>query len=220
MILTDGDDAGSKTELMVAAQIMYAIGQMLNVNMLKIIFIGVGVSQKAEQELMFLAKAGGENAEYYRVDDADIGAIFQKITVKLGLERRQNIVGVANSQGAAILINEEIKPFLALQQQNYSVLFNLDVSGSMAGNKWRSVCQAVARFTNFLGENDLIAAMVFNHEAKLLASMSANDPLFRKPQPTRPQSPYVVIYQQPGNQKPREEKPIQKSGEACKCEIM
>lgn len=106
VILTDGDDAGSKTELMVAAQIMYAIGQMLNVNMLKIIFIGVGVSQKAEQELMFLAKAGGENAEYYRVDDADIGTIFQKITVKLGLERRQNIIGVANSQGAAILINE------------------------------------------------------------------------------------------------------------------
>lgn len=67
-----------------------------------------------------------------------------------------------------------------MQQQNYSVLFNLDVSGSMSGNKWYSVCQAVARFTDFLGANDLISAMVFNHEAKLLASMSANDPLFKK----------------------------------------
>lgn len=88
-----------------AGQIMQAIGQLLQVNMLKIIFIGVGVSQKAELELKYLAKAGGENAEYYRVDNADIGSLFQKITVKIGLERRQNIIGVANRQGAAILIN-------------------------------------------------------------------------------------------------------------------
>lgn len=59
MILTDGDDAGSKTSLVEAVQVMYAIGQLLNVHMLKIILIGVGVSQKAEQEMMLLAKAGG-----------------------------------------------------------------------------------------------------------------------------------------------------------------
>ena len=64
---------------------MYAIGQLLNVRMLKVIFIGVGVSQKAEQEMQFLAKAGGENAEYYRADDTNIAAIFQRITIKLGL---------------------------------------------------------------------------------------------------------------------------------------
>lgn len=56
-----------------------------------------------------------------------------------------------------------------MQQQNYCVLFNLDVSGSMIGNKWYSVCQAVARFTNFLGQNDLISAMVFNDQPILLA---------------------------------------------------
>lgn len=89
-----------------AAEVMKAIGKLLHVNMLKIIFIGVGVSQKAEREMKYLAEAGGENAEYYRVDDADIGTIFKKITVKIGLERRQNIIGVANRQGAAILVNE------------------------------------------------------------------------------------------------------------------
>lgn len=85
VILTDGDDGSSKTTLMEAAQVMYAIGQLLNVNMLKVIFIGVGVSQKAEQEMQFLAKAGGENAEYFRVGDSDIASAFQRITVKLGL---------------------------------------------------------------------------------------------------------------------------------------
>ena len=92
-----------------------------------------------------------------------------------------------------------------MQQQNYSVLFNLDVSGSMIGNKWENVCQAVARFTSFLGQNDLIAAMVFNHEAKLLASMSANDPLFKK-EAFRPQTTVTISYRQANEQK-REEKP-------------
>lgn len=62
VILTDGDDAGSKTSLMDAVKVMYIIGQLVNVKMLKVIFIGVGVSGKAEQEMRLLAKAGGENA--------------------------------------------------------------------------------------------------------------------------------------------------------------
>lgn len=45
----------------------------------------------------------------------------------------------------------------------------------MAGQKWGSVCQSVSRFAGFLGENDLISAMVFNHEAKLLSTMNASD---------------------------------------------
>jgi uncharacterized protein YegL len=151
VILTDGDDAGSKTSLMDAVKVMYIIGQLVNVKMLKVIFIGVGVSQKAEQEMRLLAKAGGENAEYYSAGDANIAAIFQKITIKLGLEKRQNIIGVANNQGAAFLVREEINPFLAIQQQSYAVMLNLDVSGSMSGHKWNSVCQSVARFTNYLG---------------------------------------------------------------------
>ncbi len=145
--------------------------------------------------MRLLAKAGGENAEYYSAGDANIATVFQKITIKLGLEKRQNIIGVANERGAAFMVHEEVNPFLAIQRQNYAVMFNLDVSGSMSGIKWNSVCQSVARFTNFLGEGDIIAAMVFNHEAKLLVKMSANDELFGR----RAQSPprqYQVQQQQ------------------------
>jgi len=48
VILTDGDDAGSKVNLMDTLKTMYVIGQLLNVKFLKIILIGVGVSAKAE----------------------------------------------------------------------------------------------------------------------------------------------------------------------------
>lgn len=216
VILTDGDDAGSKTSLMDAVKVMYVIGQLVNVKMLKIIFIGVGVSQKAQQEMQLLAKAGGENAEYYSASDANIGAIFQRITVKLGLEKRQNIIGVANNQGAAFLVREEINPFLAIEQQSFAVLFNLDVSGSMSGQKWSSVCQSVSRFTNFLGDNDIIAAMVFNHEAKLLANMSPNDELF----PRRLPQPKPAYNQQQYNQPPRQERALGRQEKSCYCQLI
>ena len=48
----------------------------------------------------------------------------------------------------------------------------------MEGQKWRSVCQSVDQFVDFLGSGDLIASMVFNHEAKLLSKMSSEDTLF------------------------------------------
>ena len=48
VILTDGDDAGSKADLANTIQMIYAIGQLLNVKTLKIILVGVGVSGRAE----------------------------------------------------------------------------------------------------------------------------------------------------------------------------
>jgi hypothetical protein len=71
----------------------------------------------------------------------------------------------------------------------------------MSGQKWRSVCQSVQRFANFLGENDLISAMVFNGEAKLLASLSAKDPLFRKKPIQLP--PIVQVTTPPSNPQPQ-----------------
>jgi hypothetical protein len=85
VILTDGDDAGSKADLVTTIKMIYAIGQLLNVKTLKIILIGVGVSPKAENEMKQIARAGGENAEYFSVSEADIGRIFARITVSIGL---------------------------------------------------------------------------------------------------------------------------------------
>lgn len=113
--------------------------------------------------------------------EAEIEKIFQRITVNLGLQKRQQLVGIANKTGAAFFLQENVSPVLSLQMQNFAVLLNLDVSGSMAGQKWRSVCQSVDKFTDFLGERDLIAAMVFNHEAKLLSKLESDDDLFKQP---------------------------------------
>lgn len=67
VVLTDGVDCDSRCSLQEAAQIMSYIRQIFPVKTLKIIFIGVGVDYQAEQELLYLAKSGGDNSEYYHV---------------------------------------------------------------------------------------------------------------------------------------------------------
>lgn len=65
--------------------------------------------------------------------DADIDKIFQRITVNLGLQKRQELFGLASNQGAALFVQEKVSPVLSLCLQNFAVLFNLDVSSSMQG---------------------------------------------------------------------------------------
>lgn len=131
VVLTDGLDEHSKASLEATLGVMALIGQKINVKCLKIILIGVGVCAKAETELKLLAKAGGENAEYYSVGTAEIGKIFQRITVNLGLQKRQEIIGLSSNQGTALFVQQKVSPVLSLQMQNFAVLLNLDVSGSM-----------------------------------------------------------------------------------------
>lgn len=148
--------------------------------MLKIILIGVGVSAKAELELKTIAKAGGENAEYYSVNNAEIGRIFQRITVSLGLQERQEIIGIQSNQTTAIMMQTRRQPVIHVKKQNFAVLLNLDVSGSMEGAKWNSVCSSVDSFIDYLGEDDLVSAMVFNDEVKMLSKISTQDRLVKQ----------------------------------------
>ena len=91
--------------------------------------------------------------------------------MNLGLQKRQQVMAVAHQTGSAFFVQEKVSPVLKLQMQRFAVLLNLDVSSSMQGQKWRSVCQSVDKFADFLGEGDLMAAMVFNHESKMLSKL-------------------------------------------------
>ena len=87
---------------------------------------------------------------------------------------------------------------LSLQRQKFGILLNLDVSSSMSGAKWRRVCQSVDQFADFLGDGDLIAGMVFNHETQLLSKMDSDDKLFKNPN-QKAQQPKIVIQTGNGN---------------------
>lgn len=174
IVLTDGDDNASKTSLDDASAVMYTIGRTLNVSVLKTYFIGVDLlsNSKAAREIATLALSGGENAEYFNINEVQINEIFEKIKVGLGILQRTQMVGVASGNVAAVAYQKQIDPVLLVKKQKYVVLFTLDVSGSMSGSKWRRVCESVSRFTSFLGAEDLVGGIVFNDTVKIVLSQT------------------------------------------------
>jgi Mg-chelatase subunit ChlD len=170
VVLTDGDDNASKTILDDACAVMYAIGQTLKVSTLKTYFIGVDLApnSKAAREISALALSGGENADYFNINGVQINDIFEKIKVNVGLLQRTGMVGVASGNAAFVAYQQTVDPVIFVEKQRYVVLFTLDISGSMAGNKWTRVCESVEKFVSYLGNEDLVGAIVFNDTVKLL----------------------------------------------------
>ena len=41
----------------------------------------------------------------------------------------------------------------------------------MAGSKWNDLCASVKKFTDYLGNKDLIGAIVFNSDSKMLSKL-------------------------------------------------
>jgi hypothetical protein len=59
IVLIEGDDCGSKTDLASTIQLIYAIGQFLNFKSIKIMLIGVKVSPRVDSEIRKITEAGG-----------------------------------------------------------------------------------------------------------------------------------------------------------------
>lgn len=82
------------------------------------------------------------------------------------------MMGITSQQGQAFLVKKEVNPYLQFTVKNFAIMLNLDVSGSMDGKKWTSVCSSVTNFMAKLGNSDLVSALVFNDEVKNLTKMS------------------------------------------------
>lgn len=51
------------------------------------------------------------------------------------------------------------------------------------------------RFSDFLGERDLLAAMVFNNQSKLLSKMEEDDDLFKNPKAGQSKGGSTIVIQ-------------------------
>lgn len=91
------------------------------------------------------------------------------------------MMGITSQQGQAFLVKKEVNPYLKFTVKNFAIMLNLDVSGSMDGKKWTSVCSSVTNFMAKLGNSDLVSALVFNDEVKLLTKISEDDKVFARP---------------------------------------
>jgi len=174
IVLTDGEDNASKVKIEEACGLMALIGLTLNQSTIKTWFIGVDVNNNAQvvKDLTELSEIGGENADFVNISNIKIDEIFEKIRIDLGIQKKVTLAGAATNDMAVFEVNEEYQPYLAVKEQKFAVLFNLDISGSMAGPKWSKVCQSVDKFVRFLGDGDLVAGVVFNDKIDILTKPS------------------------------------------------
>ena len=172
IVLTDGEDTSSKTSLESAMKLMLAVGLTLKTSTIKTYFIGIDVEQnfKATRDIAALTLAGGENAQFFQASTVKVEDIFEKIRVGLGIIQQTNMGIIANENAALIGVQQKYTPVLTLKKQKYVVLFNLDASGSMSGSRWKRVCESVRKFTNSLGEGDLVGGIIFNDKVKIITA--------------------------------------------------
>lgn len=197
IVLTDGEDTSSKTSLESAMKLMLAVGLTLKTSTIKTYFIGIDVEQnfKATRDIAALTLAGGENAQFFQASTVKVEDIFEKIRIGLGIYQQTNMGIIANENAALIGVQKKYTPVLTLKKQKYVVLFNLDASGSMSGTRWKRVCESVRKFTDYLGDGDLVGGIIFNDKVKIISAPQT--------QPTyKPSNSHYQRYQQNSNVQP------------------
>ena len=68
---------------------------------------------------------------------------------------------------------------MKISRSQYVILLNIDVSGSMKGQKWRHVCENVDRLLGCLRDSDMVNALVFNRTIRFLTDVEETDELFK-----------------------------------------
>jgi hypothetical protein len=144
----------------------------MNVRDLKIIILGVDIEYSYAQSLRNLVAAAGIHGEYHDITHTDISSMFHRIRTNAGMLERPlnpNLNAMNNmNKNPMSNPNQNNQP----QVENYAVLFTLDISGSMSGHKWEVTRHATVDFIRYLGNNDVVSAIVFNDNPHLVMHWS------------------------------------------------
>jgi Mg-chelatase subunit ChlD len=176
IVITDGDDTSSSTSLEELALIFYSLNQVVPLDRCSTAFVGVELNRTAAEQLLVLKMFGGDSCNAYQVSNVDIGEIFNRISVDVGLVRQVNVVGVRDGNRTAMMVQQRTAPVLTLRRKRFAVLLNLDFSGSMAGYRWNTLRNSAAMFVRSLQEGDIVSCLLFNDRVSLLNSIPISAP--------------------------------------------
>lgn len=73
-----------------------------------------------------------------------------------------------HDEGTLFFAREQVQRQITVTENNYAILFNLDISSSMEGYRWTAVCNSVQKFVSNLSNIDFVAGITFDSQAKLL----------------------------------------------------
>jgi len=174
ILITDGQDSGSKSTLEDAAGAMYLIGQTIPVSRCKTIIIGIDLenSPQAAAELVIVSRIGGENCQIYEIGSVNISDLFNRIQVELGMTRQTGVGLVQTASGQrAVVVAQHDQAVMRVSRTSFAVVFNIDISGSMKGSRYQRVKESVAHFLANTPADDLVAGLCFNSSVMMLKSV-------------------------------------------------
>eukprot|EP01083_Nonionella_stella_P218603 783819_1 len=161
IVLSDGADNRSKCTFKDMQELYSKLGSTNGDQYFKTYFIGISLGSTAKRELQSIANLAGDAAELHNCDEVELSDVFDRIKLSLGVERRVALV----TDGSMFAAATSDRVYLQVQRQKFLVLFDLDMSGSMSGGRWRSLRAALSSFFDGLDDSDIIGCVLFNHEA-------------------------------------------------------
>ena len=176
IVITDGIDTVSQSSLEELAMLFALINRGIPTERCMTVFIGVDLNQQALIQLAMLKALGGDNCQLHNVANVNLSEIFRRISATLGMQRQINI-GMASMGGiTALRMQQTNRPVLNIVRKNFAVLLNLDISGSMNGQRFNQLKNSVSMFLNQLEGNDLASCLVFNERVQILNRIPVKQP--------------------------------------------
>ena len=163
IVITDGEDTSSKITLNELSGLFLRMGLELG-DLCKTFFVGISLGNQELRQLQQLAILGGDSCELINEDANKIDEIFDRIAVSLGIYSQYNLYNANNYN----FVTRTDAVAMTFKHQKYCVLFTLDTSGSMAGQRWTKLCLAIKLFVAKLKKSDLFGCQLFSHEVRTL----------------------------------------------------
>ena len=93
VVLTDGENNSGNITFDEAKKLMTNVGE--KGDMISTVFIGVNLNDRARTSLKALADAGGDQTDFYDINDMQIEEIFDRIAITLQTAKRVTVAGIA-----------------------------------------------------------------------------------------------------------------------------
>jgi len=165
IVITDGKDTASKISLNELSLIFLMMGVKLG-DLCKTFFIGISLDDDELKQLEQLALLGGDSCELINEDVDKMDDIFSRIALSLGIEVEYNVC--KSNDGSKSVSVTDASWAMKLEHQKYCVLFTLDTSSSMSGQKWKKLCLSILLFCKKLNKTDLFACQLFSNDVRTL----------------------------------------------------
>ena len=92
LVLTDGENNSGSITFAEAKKLMANVGE--KGDLISTVFVGVNLNDRARSSLKALADAGGDQTDFYDINDVQIEEIFDRIAVTIQAAKRVTVAGV------------------------------------------------------------------------------------------------------------------------------